>query len=232
MESPVYSDEELARQSQAGSADAFEALVVRHQAGVYRFLLACTRCEADAHDLTQATFVAIWRAWGSYRADRAFVPWLFTIARRKFIDHRRAIRRAPEIGALPELEDGSDPATELSEREDRKAIWTEVRRTVSGEQFQALWLHYRMGFDVESIARVLGRTRTSVKVLMFRARQVLLKRLTLAWKMEGIEEAHSGMTTVGAAGLLRHGQPPRLAGGGVPGLEGVVTSNLGKGDSL
>ena len=83
------SDEELARQSQAGSLSAFDTLVERHHAAVYRLLLSCTRNEADACDLTQTAFLAAYRAIASFRPSLRFAPWLFSIARRKFLDHHR-----------------------------------------------------------------------------------------------------------------------------------------------
>jgi DNA-directed RNA polymerase specialized sigma24 family protein len=44
-------------------------------------------------------------------------------------------------------------------------------------QFQALWLRYAEDMDIEHIARVLGKTQTHIKVLLFRARHKLATEL-------------------------------------------------------
>ena len=44
-------------------------------------------------------------------------------------------------------------------------------------QFQALWLRYAEDMRVAQIARVLGKTQTHVKVLLFRARRKLAVEL-------------------------------------------------------
>jgi len=48
-----------------------------------------------------------------------------------------------------------------------------ARRCLSAVQFQALWLRYAEDLELAEIARVLGKTRIHVKVLLFRARKTL-----------------------------------------------------------
>ena len=43
--------------------------------------------------------------------------------------------------------------------------------------FHALWLHYAEDMEIEGIARVLNRTRTHIKVMLFRARRTLQRSL-------------------------------------------------------
>jgi RNA polymerase sigma-70 factor, ECF subfamily len=171
-------DEELARRARAGSFPAFEALVQRYEERLYRFLRGCTGNDADARDLAQAVFVTAYQALGQYRSTRAFGPWLFTIARHKFIDHYRAHRSRVISHDPQESTDPDDPATVLSRREEQADFWARVRGLVSVDQFQALWLHYHEEMSVRDIAKALNRTVVGVKVLLFRARQILLRRLS------------------------------------------------------
>jgi RNA polymerase sigma-70 factor, ECF subfamily len=171
-------DEELARRTRAGSFSAFEVLVQRYEERLYRFLRGCTGNDADARDLVQAVFVSAYQAVGQYRSTRAFGPWLFSIARHKSIDHYRA--RRSRVGSPDPREsiDPDDPATVLSRREEQADFWARVRGLVSVDQFQALWLHYHEEMSVRDIAAALNRSVVGVKVLLFRARQILLKRLS------------------------------------------------------
>jgi RNA polymerase sigma-70 factor, ECF subfamily len=169
-------DEELARQSQAGSPAAFEELVSRYEARIFAFTRMACRNQDDARDLTQETFVRAFLAIGQYRSKHPFRAWLFTIARRKCIDHFRS--RPFETEASTEVSlDPNDPAEQLARREDSQNLWARARDILPGKQFEALWLRYGEEMNVGEIGAVLGLTRTHVKVLLFRARQALIRHL-------------------------------------------------------
>lgn len=166
------SDEQLARQGRAGSLDAFEELVLRYENRVYAFVVRACRNPEDAAEVTQDTFVKVYQALPQYDPGRPFAPWLFTIARRKCIDRRRA--RPPEEAApVPESTELDDPADLLARKEERKGLWECAHRILPEPQFQALWLRYAEEMNVRQIAQVLRKTRTHVKVLLFRARRRL-----------------------------------------------------------
>jgi RNA polymerase sigma-70 factor, ECF subfamily len=171
---PDTSDEELARQCQAGSLAGFEALVTRYEKRLLRFLTRCAGNEEDACELTQAIFVTAYRSMTLYHAERPFSAWLFTIARRKLIDYQRARRPTVGLESVPEPVVTSDPAQILADREDADQLWGFARARLTPEQFQAVWLRYQEGLSVKEVAQALGRTQTSVKVLLFRARQTLV----------------------------------------------------------
>jgi RNA polymerase sigma-70 factor (ECF subfamily) len=170
------SDEELARQSQDGSLAAFEELVYRYEGRIYGFVANSCRNAADAREVTQDTFVRAFQAIGQFDCGRGFGPWLFTIARRKCIDHYRAAPHGADE-PMPELPDNDDPAELLARQEERQSLWGLARRRLSEPQFQALWLKYAEEMSVAGIAQVLHKTQTHVKVLLFRARRVLAREL-------------------------------------------------------
>ena len=169
-------DEELARQTQAGSLVAFEELVYRYEARVYGFITKCCRNRADAREVTQETFVRAFQAICQFDCRRSFEPWLFTIARRKCIDHHRAAPSTTDE-AMPDLPDDNDPSELLARQEERQNLWELARRRLPEAQFQALWLRYSEEMSVAGIARVLCKTHVHVKVLLFRARQALGREL-------------------------------------------------------
>jgi len=172
-------DQDLARQTQAGSVDAFEELVYRYEGRVYGFVASSCGCEADAREVTQDAFVRAFQAIGQFDHQRSFAPWLFAIARRKCLDHYRAAR--PRVDEpVPELEDRDDPAELLARQEERQSLWELARRQLPKAQLQALWLRYSEDMNVEEIAQVLRKTRTHIKVLLFRARRTLGRALKTA----------------------------------------------------
>ncbi len=171
------SDEELARKAQAGCSSSFEALVHRYEARVFRFA-ANTCCNAsDAQEVTQDAFVSAYRSLEKFDTKRSFETWLFTIARRKCIDHHRSVRHAAG-DVLPEEVDENDPAALLAQREAEGYLWQVAKRVLPPLQFQALWLRHAEDMSVAEVAQVLRRTKIHVKVLLFRARLGLDAELT------------------------------------------------------
>jgi RNA polymerase sigma-70 factor, ECF subfamily len=171
-----FTDQELARQTQAGSLAAFEELVYRYEGRIYRFVVNLCGNGTDAREVTQDTFVRAFQAIEQFDPQRNFPPWLFTIARRKCLDLYRAAR-PPADEPVPELVDEDDPAELLACQEERQGLWDLARRNLPKPQFQALWLKYAEEMSVAEIAQVLRKTQTHIKVLLFRARQALGRKL-------------------------------------------------------
>jgi RNA polymerase sigma-70 factor (ECF subfamily) len=181
---PQVADEELATSAQAGSLSDFEELVHRYEGRIFRFVTNSFHNRADAQEVTQEVFVTAYFNLRKFNVQRSFATWLFTIARRKCIDRHRASRSAMQ-DQVPELPDANDPSSLLVEREARQQLWVTARRIMPELQFQALWLRYAEEMSVEAIARVLGRTKIHVKVLLFRARTRLGRELKPGWQRSG-----------------------------------------------
>ena len=221
------SDEELARQSQAGSLTAFEELVYRYEGRIYGFISNACHNAADAGEVTQDTFVRAFQAIGQFDCGRGFGPWLFTIARRKCIDHHRSAPSAADE-PMPELSDNDDPAELLARQEERQSLWGLARRRLPESQFQALWLRYAEDMSVAGVAQVLRKTQTHVKVLLFRARRVLARELK-AGRVSG--QPTGPVTSVAVSGKKRTVLPfvnERIGGQGrcVVELPGALASTV------
>jgi RNA polymerase sigma-70 factor (ECF subfamily) len=166
------SDESLARQASRGGLEAFDELVRRYQHRLYGFVLQLVPNSADARELTQDAFLRAFRALDQFRSGAAFSAWLFAIARNKAIDHLRCQKQVSDT-PQPERPDLDDPSVVLARREDLSQIWLHARHLLPALHFQALWLRYAEDMDVARVAAILGKSRTHVKVLLFRARRTL-----------------------------------------------------------
>lgn len=156
--------------------EAFEELVSRYERRIYAFVMQSCRNATDAAGLTQETFVKAYQAISQFDPKRTFAPWLFTIARRKCVDHFRSAQSITS-DSPPELSDTNDPAELLALQDERQQLWKLARRILPESQFNALWLHYVEDMSLAEIANVLHRPQTYIKVLLFRARKTLAERL-------------------------------------------------------
>ena len=84
------SDETLAARAAAGDEPAFEALVIRYQARVFRLARRLTGNDGDAQDALQDAFLQVHRHLPSFRGESRFSTWLYRIATNAALMLRRA----------------------------------------------------------------------------------------------------------------------------------------------
>ena len=181
------SDETLAARAAAGDNSAFETLVQRYQARVFR--LACRlTSDTEAPDVLQDTFLQVYRHLPSFRGESQFATWLYRIATNAALMHRRATARRPAESLeafLPRFDaDGRHAATPAQlqvascadEMLDRQTLAEKARDVIA-----RLPDTYREAFvlrDLEEmptahVAQVLGIESAAVRQRVHRARLML-----------------------------------------------------------
>ena len=174
-----------------GSREAFEELFSRHHRAVVRFAWRMTGDPSSAEEEAQEIFLRIARAAPTYRPTAKFTTWMYTVARRATLNYLRDTKEDGEkvpILSEGEAEDGVYPV-QLPGPDDRnpeQVVWeaqlTERFRTALGELPEghraAFVLNRGDGLSYEEVAQVLGVTVQAVKTRIFRAREMLLSRLS------------------------------------------------------
>ena len=154
----------------------FSALAREHYQPVYCFIARQVSNKADVADITQQIFVKGFRSFERFDLDRAFAPWIFTIARRCLVDFFRSNRPQNEQIHDSFIDPGSNPREETIKKDGANQLW-ELASRLKPQQHQVLLLHYKENFTMQETARVMGITKTHAKVLVFRARTALKKRI-------------------------------------------------------
>jgi RNA polymerase sigma-70 factor (ECF subfamily) len=164
----------LVRDTLGANPQAFEEIVRRHSRRVFSFLHQFTRHRQDAEDLTQQTFIKAYQNLHRFDCRRPLINWLLTIARRSALNHFRSAKKweeVPESAACA----APSPAHRAEERDETSSLWERARRVLSPREFEVLWLRFAEELSTEETAQIAGITQTHVKVLVYRARQQLLK---------------------------------------------------------
>lgn len=173
-----------------GETGAFTALVERWQQPILHFIYRMLPDQEEAEDLAQNVFVQLWRTADRYEPAARFSTFLFTIARNLCLNELRRRNRHPadRLDAPISGDDGEelgrqyqDPAqrgagTEAESRE----LFTKVDEAVADlpeKQRLALALCRDGELSYEEIAAVVELTVPATKSLIFRAREVLRRRL-------------------------------------------------------
>jgi len=94
-----YTDEQLVSRYLSGDQNALEILIKRYLSQIYGFVLTYAKSEDVAEDITQDTFVKVWKKIKKFDADKKFKSWIFTIARNTALDHLKK-KQAVSFSAL------------------------------------------------------------------------------------------------------------------------------------
>jgi RNA polymerase sigma-70 factor (ECF subfamily) len=171
----------LVDRARRGDVDAFEELYRMHAGRVYALCLRLTADATEGRELTQDTFVRAWEALPRFRADASFTTWLHRIAVNALLERRRRDRRRTARVSLAEDDEDAvslagvvhapDVATAIDLERAVAALPPGVRR--------AFVLHAVEGYSHEEIATMTGLAAGTLRAQLHRARQLLIRALSL-----------------------------------------------------
>src|ERR1700720_1561319 len=86
-------ESELVTELQAGSETAFDWLVTHYHGPVYNLILSMLGDTSDAADGTQEVFLKAFRGIRCFRQGSSLKTWLYRIAIREALNHKRWFKR-------------------------------------------------------------------------------------------------------------------------------------------
>jgi RNA polymerase sigma-70 factor, ECF subfamily len=163
----LLADEDLISLVEANDAQAFAVLYDRHSRAAYSLAYRMMGKRQAAEDLVQDAFLKVWRAAGSYRAERGSVrTWLLSIVHNRGIDQLRSLashrRTQDRIEASAPKSQPSEAFAE-SWRNSQSEQVREALKTLPPEQLKILELAYFSGYTHVEIAKLLGLPLGTVK---------------------------------------------------------------------
>jgi len=177
-------EDALVGRARHGDVDAFERLYHLHAGRVYALCLRLAGEPTEARELVQDTFVHAWEALPRFRGESSLTTWLHRIAVNALLERRRRDRRRATRVALVEDEDDvecasmaggfvapADVATAIDLERAIAALPPGVRR--------AFVLHEVEGYTHEEVAGMTGLATGTLRAQLHRARQLLIRALSL-----------------------------------------------------
>lgn len=161
-----------------GSEIDLTVLVETYSALLFRVAHSVLRCRSEAEDVVQDAFVRVMERRGSLPAVRDMRVWLIRITWNLAIDRRRRIRPEQMDERFAEsLVAVNMPVDQvLDEAQRMKAVLREMERLPKAER-HVLLLSSLEELGAAEMAKVLGRSESAVRALLFRARARLRERL-------------------------------------------------------
>jgi RNA polymerase sigma-70 factor (ECF subfamily) len=177
----------IIEQALAGSQRAYTTLSDRHRQAVYHIVYKIVRNEETARDLVQETFMKAFSSLASYRSEYRFSTWLYKIAANCSIDFLRKKRiDALSLDRPVETKDGSvelevadysfHPERDLERKQQRVSI-EEAIDSLPPKYREVIVYRHKDDKSYEEIADLLNVPVGTVKARIFRARELLKKKL-------------------------------------------------------
>jgi RNA polymerase sigma-70 factor (ECF subfamily) len=162
-------DPELIRAAGGGDTAAFEELVRAYQSHVWRFLRHLLGDAALAEDVTQETFVRVYRKLQTFRYRSKFSTWVFSVARNAGIDALRSRQRREQL------------LTVVAQRTRDSVVGTELGmeieaalQSLSPKLREAFVMIEALGLTYREAGGALGVPEGTVKSRVFHAREQLV----------------------------------------------------------
>lgn len=157
-------------------AKAFDALYHRYLPRLYRYCLQRVNDTQQAEDISAQVFFEVLTGLmnGKYHETGGFAAWLFTIARRRLIDHYRK----PNLEFLHQALPFDPEISKHIEDQDQRHQLLKLINDLDEDQQELLRLRFGAGLTFEEIASLDGRNTAAVKMAIYR----MLDQLRLRWE--------------------------------------------------
>jgi RNA polymerase sigma-70 factor (ECF subfamily) len=181
------SDIELVKQALNGNDSAYAELMNRYKKKVEIIVSRLVKKEFDVEDLVQEIFTKAFTSLSTFKSEFSFSTWLYKIATNHCIDHIRK-RKISTYSLDEELELEEDTVhreiPDWSKTPDYELLRKEKNEIIH-QAINSLPEHYRKVIilrhfedkSYEEIAKELKLPIGTVKVHLFRARELLYKKL-------------------------------------------------------
>ncbi len=180
--------DQLIQRARHGDSEALSSLYHHFLPGVFGYIAARVPDRLTAEDLTSEVFLDMVEGISQVKAseEAKFAAWLFQIARMMVAGYYRKREKVPVCVSFesPSWEDegqshthaANHPACDPVRWSEARADWQVVALAINlltEEQRQVLVARLILGYDVATVARMLGKKANAIKALQFRALQRL-----------------------------------------------------------
>lgn len=173
-----HSDEQLVQDYISGDGKVFEEIVRRYMETIYRFAFGYVGSRPEAEDITQETFVKVWKNIKKFDRKRRFKTWIFEIAKNTSIDFCRRRKITPFSSFEDEagrnklessLSDAASPGEEYFEEADFKEKASAMVDRLPERDRRIVRLRIDNDYTFEEISKITKEPMNTVKSIYRRA---------------------------------------------------------------
>ncbi len=180
-------DQQLLAGLRAGSEPHFNELYSRYFQRIYSFVYTRIRNHADAEEVVQETFTAVYRSFESYRGTSSLLSWIYGIAkntlnnrlRRSKTEGQRLDAMRPELLRPPSAFGDCTPEEHLSLRRYTQAI-SERLESISEWQCEIFAMRHLENMSIREISERTDRSSDAVRSSLYRVKRLLFETAELS----------------------------------------------------
>jgi RNA polymerase sigma-70 factor (ECF subfamily) len=182
---------EVLYQVHQGNQAAFTNLVETYQRPVYNLCFRMLGTVEEAEDISQETFLRVYRNIKKYDAKRSFSTWILSIAAHLCIDQLRKRRMtivSMDSTPEPEMPDSKPgPESEFFRKQDQQQVQS-LLKALNPNDRAAVIMYYWYDFSYDEIANSLSMTSSAVKSRLHRARLAMAHSWSKSGAMNYVSE--------------------------------------------
>jgi len=183
-------DSVLLSRARAGDQASFDELFLRYYGRIYDVLFRLTGDPAEADDLTQETFIRLYRHPLPPGREHNVGGWLYRVAVNLGYNALRAYKRRTTYEQASDTPTFTDPETAVLQSDERRRVRETLAR-LDPQQAQLLVLRHA-GLLYKELAQALDVAPTSIGTLLARAERAFEARYRAMAGNEatGVSDAH------------------------------------------
>lgn len=167
-------DASLVERYLSGDMSAFDELMIRYERQIYRVCYRFVDNREDAMDLTQEVFIKAFEHLTSFRQESSLKTWLYRIAINHCINHVK--KHSQEFVEVSEYTGTFHPSVQKQlEESEQRAHFRRMVKHLPPKQKAILELRINEQLSYEEIARISGRSVSTIKASVFFALEKLRK---------------------------------------------------------
>ena len=178
------SDAQLVESIRRGDSTAFDVLYERYFQRIHAFAYARLRNRADAEEIVQETFTAVFRSVDAYRGQSSLLSWIYGIAKntinnsvRRARAHEYRIERAKsELVRSADSIDSCTPEEQLNFHRSAEAL-RESLESVSDWQVEVFMLRHFENLTIQEIADRMRRSNDAIRSSLYRVKRLVVEAI-------------------------------------------------------
>ena len=162
--------------AKTGDLVAFEYILSFYEKAIYNYCLRILKNSQNAKDVTQETFIKVYKNRKLIDPEKNIKTWIFTIATNTTYDFLRGKKRKNEIS----LDENNETISSLEAYYPKEGVVSDVEKAleqISPEYKKVLLLFYQQGFQYQEIADILEMPINTVKTHISRGKEKLKDKL-------------------------------------------------------
>lgn len=158
------------------SKEKAEAIFREHSAYVYRVALFLTKSKALADDITQETFLQVFRKFSRFDDSKPIQPWIYRITLNTTRNMLRKQRWLYFVGEVPETTDLKSMENTFIKSEEARELWKEINKLALKSR-EVIVLHFYCGMKLKEAAEIIGIPLGTCKSRLNQGLKTLRKNL-------------------------------------------------------